>query len=122
MKHVIATAVSLIAPTAPAGPALAKDSPEVGIRDAVARVVVVVEDRTDVAVEIEQGSSGLPALRVERRGADVRIDGGLGRGGLFGANAIRNCRSGPDTARQPGEGASVEVRRVGTVRLEDAPL
>ena len=85
-------------------------------------MAVVVEDRADIAVEIEQGTSDLPPVRVTRRGADVRIDGGLRRGLLNIGDGIRNCRSGPDTAARPGEGASVEVRGVGRVNLSDAPL
>ncbi|HVL40959.1 MAG TPA: DUF2807 domain-containing protein [Brevundimonas sp.] len=121
MKLAIASAVAI---AALAGPALAKPGPEVEIRHAVARVAVVVEDRTDVAVEVEQGSSGLPAIQVTREGNEVRIDGGLGgRRGLFGrGDGLRNCRSGPDNARTPGEGASVEVRNHGRINLSDAPL
>jgi hypothetical protein len=89
---------------------------EVEIRNAVARVVVIPEDRTDIAVEIEHGSSGLDRLTVTRRGADVIIDGGLSR------NAVRNCTSGPANARQPGEGARVEVRGHGTLNVSDTPL
>ena len=115
MKTIVLAAVSAAALTglAAAAPASAAD---VEIRNAVARVIVIVEDRQDVGVEITQGSSALPALQLRRNGRDIRIDGDLGR------NAIRNCSSGPSSARQPGEGASVEVRRVGRVRLEDAPL
>jgi len=112
MKFTIVTA-AILATVAVAAPAAAQD---VRIDNAVARVVVIVEDRIDIGVEIEQGRSALPALRVTRRGNDVRVDGGLDR------NAVRDCRSGPADARQPGQGASVEVRRVGRVRLEDAPL
>jgi hypothetical protein len=121
MKLVIA---SVIAATAVAGPAFAKAGPEVEIRHAVARVAVVVEDRADIAVEVEQGASGLPAVQVTRDGANVRIDGGLGgRRGLFGrGDGLRNCRSGPENARTPGEGASVEVRSLGRINLTDAPL
>lgn len=121
MKLVIASAIAL---AAVAGPTFAKDGPEVEIRHTVARVAVVVEDRTDIAVEVEQGTSGLPAIVVTRNGANVSIDGGLGgRRGLFGrSNDLRNCRSGRDNARTPGEGASVEVRNLGRVKLEDAPL
>lgn len=124
MNHVIASAVAVAALTAAAaGPALAQSGPEVEIRHAVARVAVIVEDRNDIAVEVEQGASGLPAIRVERNGRDVRIDGGLQRRGLLrGGDGIRNCHSGPENARQPGEGASVEVRKVGRVNLSDAPL
>lgn len=123
MKLAIVSA-TVIAAALAAGSAVAKDGPEVEIRHAVARVAVVVEDRADIAVEIEQGSSGLPALRVTREGGNVRIDGGLGgrRGLVSLGDDIRNCRSGPDNARTPGEGASVEVRNVGRVNLTDAPL
>lgn len=121
MKLAIVSATAIAAALVTAGPATAKDGPSAKIEHAVARVVVIVEDRTDIGVEIEQGNSDLPAVRVRRRGDDVVIHGGL-KGGLFGNSAIRNCRSGPEGARQPGEGASVEVRRIGTVRLTDAPL
>ena len=119
MKVILLSAVAV---AAIAGPALAKD-PQVEIEHAVARVVVIVEDRADIGVEIEQGASRLPALRVERRGDEVRIDGGLGRriAGLRVGDSIRNCHSGPDRTR-PGQGASVEVRDIGRVNLEDAPL
>lgn len=120
MKTIILAAVSAAALTGLAAAAPASAAPaasaDVEIRDAVARVIVIVEDRQDVGVEITQGSSGLPALRLNRNGGDVRIDGGLGR------NAIRDCSSGPSAARQPGQGASVEVRRVGRVQLEEAPM
>jgi hypothetical protein len=122
MKLAIVSAAAIAAAlTAVAAPVAAKDGPSAKIEHTVARVVVIVEDRADIGVEIEQGSSGLPAVEVRRRGDDVVINGGL-RGGLFGNNAIRNCRSGPGEARQPGEGASVEVREVGTVTLANAPL
>jgi hypothetical protein len=98
-----------------AAPAAAKE-PEVRVRHAAARMVVIVEDRADVAVEIEHGTLGLPAVTVTRVGDEVRIDGNLGR------NAIRNCRSGPADASQPGQGATVEVRDHGRVDLSAAPL
>ena len=124
MKAILLTAAAAMAfAGAVASPALAQSGPEVEIEHAVARVVVIVEDRADVAVEIQQGSSRLPALRMTRRGDDIRIDGGLGRrfAGIRMGDAIRNCRSGPDRTR-PGEGASVEVRNIGRVDLADAPL
>lgn len=123
MKPILLSAVASVALAAAAGSALAKPGPEVDIEHAVARVVVIVEDRADIGVEIEQGSSQLPALRLERDGAHVRIDGGLSRrfAGVRMSDSIRNCRSGPDQTR-PGKGASVEVRNVGRVNLEDAPL
>ncbi len=123
MKPVIASVIA-IAAVALSAPASAKPDhgPEVEIDNAVARVAVIVEDRADIAVEIEPGTSGLPALRVTRDGANVRIDGGLRRRGfLSGGSSIRNCRSGPEGG-QPGAGASVQVRNVGRVNLSDAPL
>ena len=124
MKPILLSAVAAAAlAAAVAGPALAKPGPEVEIEHAVARVVVIVEDRADIGVEIEQGSSELPALRLERDGANVRIDGGLGRrlAGIRMGDSLRDCRSGPDRTR-PGQGASVEVRNIGRVNLDDAPL
>lgn len=103
-----------------AAPASAAD---IEIRNAVARVVVIVEDRQDIGVEVTQGRSRLPAIQVRREGRDVKIDGALRRNGLWGGNdGIRNCNSGRSDAAQPGQGATVEVRGLGRVRLEDAPL
>ncbi|CAN5398217.1 DUF2807 domain-containing protein [soil metagenome] len=117
---VVATAASIavlgFAALSPA-PAFAKDGPEVKVRHAVARMVVIVEDRTDVAVEIEGGTAGLPRPTVSRHGDEWQIDGELGR------RSIRNCQSsasGP--ARRPGEGASVEVRGHGRINVGVAPL
>lgn len=125
MKTAIATAVSVIALTALAGPALAKE-PKVEIRNAVARVSVVIEDRADVAVEVEHGASSLPRVQVSRRGDEVIIDGGLGnrRSGLFsrgGGDRIRQCHTGREGGL-PGEGAWVEVRDMGRVNVMDAPV
>jgi hypothetical protein len=123
MKLAIAGAVSAVAMAAVAGPAFAAD-PSVEIRYAVARVAVVVEDRADVAVEVEQGSSRLPRIEVTRSGDEIRVNGGLRRrGGLFrgGSDGIRDCHTGPDGGRA-GEGAWVEVRDIGRVNLADAPL
>ncbi len=122
MKPVIASAV-IIAAAALAAPAFANPGPEVEIRHAVARVAVIVEDRADIAVEVEQGSSGLPAIQVSRVGNEVRIDGGLRRRGFLNrSDGIRECRSGPDNAQRPGDGASVEVRDHGRINVSDAPL
>ncbi len=130
MKIVVATAAAAaLAALAVAAPAAAKPGPgpSVEIRDAVARVVVIVEDRADVGVEIEHGAADLPRPQVRRReDGDVLIDGGLGGGRIagirVGGDGVRNCRSGPEGARQPGEGASVEVRRIGRVGVSNAPL
>ncbi|MDP1914583.1 GIN domain-containing protein [Brevundimonas sp.] len=122
MKPVIVSAV-VVAIAALAAPAFAKPGPEVEIRHAVARVAVIVEDRADIAVEVEQGSSGLPPIQVSRVGNEVRIDGGLRRRGFLNrGDGIRECRSGPDNAQPPGDGASVEVRDHGRINISDAPL
>jgi len=112
---VTAVSAALIATLAAAAPAAAQQT-EVRVRHAAARMVVIVEDRADIAVEIEPGSGGLPTPTVTRVGDEVRIDGELGR------RAFRNCQSGPASARQPGEGASVEVRERGRINLSAAPL
>lgn len=124
MKPVITAAVIAAAAAAVmAAPAMAREGPEVEIRHAVARVAVIVEDRSDVAVEVEQGASGLPAIQVTRVGNEVRIDGGLRRRGFLNRrSSIGECRSGPDNAQRPGDGASVEVRDHGRINLSDAPL
>lgn len=122
MKPVIASAI-VVAVAALAAPAFAKDGPEVEIRHAVARVAVIVEDRTDVAVEVEQGTSGLPAIQVTRVGNEIRIDGGLRhRSFLNWSDGISECRTGPDNAQRPGDGASVEVRGHGRINIPDAPM
>lgn len=111
-----AASVALLAALGAALPASAQAEREVKIRYAAARVVVIVENRSDIAIEIEPGSGGLPLPTVSRTNGEVRINGNLGR------NAFRRCESGPADARQPGEGASVEVRRHGRVNLAAAPL
>ena len=122
MQPAVASAV-IAAVAALAAPAFANTGPEVEIRHAVARVAVIVEDRSDVAVEVEQGTSGLPAITVSRVGNEVRIDGGLGRRGFLNrSDRIGDCRRGPDNSRRPGEGASVDVRDHGRVNIPDAPL
>lgn len=115
MKPIALTAAAFLALAAGAVAAPALAESDVEIKNAVARVVVIVEDRTDIAVEIEPGSSGLPALQVTRRGDRVIIDGDLRR-------RIRNCSGVNADAVQPGDGASVEVRDLGRVPLNDAPL
>ena len=123
MKTAIAS-TAVIAAVLLATPVLAANGPEVEIRHAVARVVVIVENRTDVAVEIDQGRSSLPALQVTRRGDEIRVEGGLDRrtGRARRGDGIQSCRSGPAGARQPGDGASVEVRDLGRINVSDAPL
>lgn len=111
----VAAAAAVLAAAASPAAAQTFDSRAVEIKDAVARVVVIVEDRRDISVEVEPGSAGLPGLQIQRRGDRVVIDGGL-------HSQIRSCRSGAAYARQPGDGASVEVRNRGRVDLRNASL
>lgn len=96
----------------------------VEVKHAVARVVVIPEDRRDIGVEIVPGRADLPALQVMRQGNDVEIDGGLAnrRLGPGRVSVINRCEAGDPEARQPGQGARVRVRDVGEVALEDAPM
>lgn len=117
-----AASAAVLAALAAAQPAAAQDAE---IRNAVARVIVIPEDRADIAVEITPGAADLPQLAVERRGDKVRIDGGLGRRRSllqFSNDSVRECNSGRADARQPGEGATVVVAGKGRIRMEDAPL
>lgn len=123
MKTVTAAASAAIALFAFAGAAHAK-GPEVEIRDAVARVVVIPEDRTDIAVEVVRGSNAeLPAITIERTGSGkVRIHGNLKR-------RIRGCDSRSDGAAPAAgspldslSGVTVRVRGIGEVQMSAAPV
>jgi hypothetical protein len=92
----------------------------VSIRDAVARVQVIPEARSDVQVEVRAGRSGLPTPRVWNEGAHVIVDGGL-------AHRIKGCNSlnvsflfsGHHAERE--HRAHVQVAGVGSVSTEDMP-
>lgn len=96
---------------------------EVEIRDAVARVVVIPEARSDVDVQITGGeAAGLPAIRIERTGGGkVILDGDLDR-------KIRDCRQigvatgGLVDPTNPPSNLTIDVRDHGRVKLADAPL
>jgi hypothetical protein len=85
----------------------AQAAPSVEIKDAVARVVVIPENRTDVKVEFLTTNPDLP-ITVETRGDKVIVNGGLHH------NRIRDCRS-------HNGNVSVEVREVGNVTWEKMP-
>ncbi len=76
------------------------------VKDAVARITVVPEDRKDVRVEVVAPNAKLPVgIRVV--GDRTVLDGGLNR-------KIRNCRG-------SGERAMVDVRDVGVVSFAEMP-
>ena len=78
----------------------------VEIRDAVARVTVVPQDRSDIKVEIVHAHPDLP-LKVTVSGDRTLIDGDLHR-------RIRDCNG-------MGESARIHVRGVGRVAYADMP-
>lgn len=78
----------------------------VEVKDAVARVVVIPEARSDIKVEFLASNARLP-LTVRSLGGRVIVDGDLGR-------RIRSCHSNGNTIR-------VWVSGVGEVAYEDMP-
>ncbi|MFZ5684856.1 MAG: GIN domain-containing protein [Pseudomonadota bacterium] len=78
----------------------------VEVKDAVARVTVIPEDRSDIRVEIVAPNAKLP-LDVRSRGDRTIVDGDLDR-------KIRNCRG-------SGDNVSVAVRGVGDVAWREMP-
>ena len=78
----------------------------VEIRDAVARVTVIAEDRADVKVEVVTTNAALP-LKVSTSGALTTIDGGL-------AHRIHSCHGRQQDPR-------TRVRGVGAVDYRDMP-
>lgn len=81
-------------------------TPHVEIKDAVARVTVIPEARSDIKVEVLSANPRLP-LQVRTRGADVIVDGDLAR-------KIRSCNGSHGRVR-------VEVAGVGEVSYGDMP-
>jgi len=89
-----------------AGAAGAASAATVEVKDAVARVTVIPEARSDIKVEILSANPRLP-LQVREFGGRTIVDGDLG-------HRIRNCRGSHDRAR-------VEVRGVGEVGWNEMP-
>ena len=67
-----------------AAPSAFAEDGGVSIRNAVARVEVIPEARSDVTVSVTPGRKALPTVQVRREGSRVIVDGGL-------ANRIKNC-------------------------------
>ena len=84
----------------------AASAASVEVKDAVARVTVVPENRTDIKVEILQANPRLP-LEVREVGGRTIIDGNLRR-------RIRDCHG-------LGDRISVRVRDVGEIAYRDIP-
>jgi hypothetical protein len=101
---VLAPLVLASAVLASAGAAAA--APSVEIRDAVVRVTVIPEDRSDIKVEMLTTNKDLP-VEVRVQGGETVIDGNLG-------HRIYNCRT-------HGDHPAVGVRGVGEVAYADMP-
>jgi hypothetical protein len=96
----------LLAAGAACGLAGGAQAASVEVKDAVARVTVIPENRSDVKVEFLSTNPRLP-LRVTTFAGRTVINGGLGR-------RIRNCRG-------SGQNARIEVRGVGEVAWNEMP-
>ena len=81
-------------------------APSVEIKDAVARVTVIPEDRTDVKVEMITTNGSLP-LDVRTMGSQTVIDGNL-------KHRITDCHT-------RGDHPTARVRWVGEIRYENMP-
>jgi len=97
---VVASATALVISSAAAA------APSVQIKDAVARVTVVPEDRSDVKVEMVTTNASLP-IEVKTVGSLTLISGDL-------AHRIMNCQT-------HGEHPSAWVRGMGEVAFENMP-
>ena len=84
----------------------AAQAASIEVKDAVARVTVVPENRSDIKVEIISPNAKLP-LSIRTLGDRTIVDGDLDR-------KIRSCRG-------SGERASVEVRDVGSISYAEMP-
>src|SRR3954467_10085128 len=99
--------IVLLAASAAALAASAAQAASVEVKDAVARVTVIPEARSDIKVEIVRANPRLP-LQVRSFGGKTIVDGNLDR-------KIRDCRGGG------GDRARVYVRGVGEVSWADMP-
>lgn len=107
LQTVLLAAAAALSAGAALAPAAAQAA-SVEVKDAVARVTVVPEDRSDIKVEVVRANPRLP-IQVRSLGDRTIVDGDLD-----GRNRIRNCRS-------TGESSSVEVREIGHVAWADFP-
>jgi hypothetical protein len=128
MKAVYALSAAL-ALVAFAGAAEAK-GPEVEIRNAVARVVVIPEDRADVDVQVVNGSRAeLPHITIQRtESGKIKLDGGLDSSGVMGRNRIRGCDTrgpAPAAGGNPLDSlgnTTVRIRDLGDVNMRETPI
>ena len=89
-----------------AGAANAASAASVEVRDAVARVTVIAENRPDIKIDVVRANPKLP-LEVRTFAGRTIVDGRLGR-------RIRDCRG-------RGENVTVKVRGLGDVSWREMP-
>jgi hypothetical protein len=91
MKSIIALAASA---AAMASPCLAVAAPQLRLKDVVAEVRIIPENRADFQVNVTRSHAGLPAIRVIPQAGGVVVDGGLYKRikgcGAFGSIAIKD--------------------------------
>jgi hypothetical protein len=100
----LAIALAAAGATLIAGAASA--APSVDIRDAIARVTVIPEDRADVKVEMLTTNAALP-LEVRMQGSETVISGNL-------AHRLYDCHT-------RGDHPSAWVRGIGEIKYENMP-
>jgi hypothetical protein len=128
MKAVYALSAAL-ALVAFAGAAQAK-GPEVEIKNAVARVVVIPEDRADIDIQVVAGSRAeLPRITIDRSNSGkIKLDGHLESSGLLGRNRIRGCNTRGPAAAAGGNpldslgNTTVNIRDIGEVNMRETPI
>ncbi len=122
-------ALSITAVSAAGAPAEAQPPSQVLVEHTAARLIVVAEPRSDIAVTIQHGPSRLPELAVRREGGRIIVDGGLAR--PFGGDRLR-CVGGTSNGvhvslfggvrTRSGDTRAVLVDGVGRVALADLPV
>ncbi|MFN3229036.1 MAG: GIN domain-containing protein [Asticcacaulis sp.] len=92
------------------------------VKDAVVRLVVIPEDRTDFSYSLTKGSEAFPSLTVRQDGNRLIFDGGLKRK-IRGCNNMRgNAGSMPIDPMKPDPDARITLRDGQDLKLSDAPL
>jgi len=103
-------------------PAAFAQGPGVSIRNAVARVEVIPEARSDVDVVVTPGRKALPTVQVRREGGRVILDGGLANRikgcGFYGSGLSMNLKI---NERSHGPAARANVIGIGNIGPDDMP-
>ena len=109
----------LIATGAVAQARLSNDGPQIELRDMVARVVVMPEDRGDIDIRVRYGSVKVPTLMVSQRGATTVLNGHLSSGRQPNFSFRINVN---DDDQVSSQGGKVHIAGIGLVNVSDLPL